>query len=164
MCRSLGWGYDLSIRLPLVTLSFELCRIGAAVLVEGKPLPSRVGFFWEVWYHHSARSAPPRPPGKQNGGTRPECQVQKSKQNWFFLSPLPLFLWKGLSSWLYTTGISLIEKKRVRKAQIFLSVLTIQFSKITSSCLAGFDAHYVPDANIWSFCIYRSPPCFRDVF
>lgn len=93
----------------------ELCS-------EGEPIPPVwVWVFWWMWCHHSARSAPPpRPPGKQNRGDETWMSNGKNKQIWFSLSSLPLSLWKELSSWLYTTGISFIEKKREWEKQLVL--------------------------------------------
>lgn len=88
----------------------------------------------------------------------------RNKQICFFLFPLPLFRSKELSSWLYTTGISLIEKREWEKQSYFFSVLTIKFSKGTPSCLVGgWDVCFVPDANTGALHEFPSIPCFRDV-
>lgn len=61
---------------------------------------------------------------QENKTGRRDLNVKcKNKQIWFFLSSLPLFLWKELSSWLYTTGISLIEKESKRSRVISFQFL-----------------------------------------
>lgn len=88
----------------------------------------------------------------------------KTKQIWFFLSSLPLFHRKELSSWLYTTEVSLIEK-REREAVISFQVWLSSSQKDFPPALL-VDVRYMMclHANTWAFYKYLSPPCFRDLF
>lgn len=99
-------------------------RAGVLSSFEGELLPSCLGFaffvgvmssFCEVCAAASSR--------KTKQGNETWMSNAKNKQIWFFLSSLPLFLWKELSSWLYTTGISLIEKESERSRVISFQFL-----------------------------------------
>lgn len=120
------FGYPQTHWVWIIQKAAARSRAGAlSCLRESCFPPVWVLLFLWVWCHHSARSAPPRPPGKQNRGMRPECQMQKTSRSDSSYPPSPFLLWKELSSWLYTTRISLIEKEsersRVSSFQFLLS-------------------------------------------
>lgn len=126
-----GQGSEGNIWLPPRPTEFWIVqkvpargRAGVLSSFEGELLPSCLGLaffvgvmssFCEVCAAASSR--------KTKQGDETWMSNAKTKQIWFFLFSLPLFLWKGLSSWLYTTGISLIEKESERSRVVSFQFL-----------------------------------------